>query len=246
MPAQLVFEKFFKIFLYFSQTWKSSRSDKFEWTEDEKKRKKKTFTLDIDKHKDVETISSPRDKQKTILKQPRKPEDATSHASKEFLKTGEKPKRAKVRTRSPLQGHRKNQQGKKISPSLMRSPAVTEQYSQELWVKPGTSEAKPPLTSDESSSGVCGDQTISGQVSPRKNKKFKENNRRKSIPRSPTGSRVRRRSESIEEKPSSLPGSLPRRRSMQANLAESQSKSRLSPYRYLAVLFFILYCLFLF
>ncbi|KAF5280043.1 hypothetical protein FQR65_LT03298 [Abscondita terminalis] len=184
------------------QGWRSTKSDKLEWTEDEKKRRKKTFTLDIDKHKDADISSTA--KHKTILKQNKKPEEAVSY-SKDFLKTIDKPKRTKVRTRSPLQGHRKNHQLKKLSPSLIRS---IDQFTQEL----NGQEKKPPLTSDESSSGVY-------------------NNRRKSIPRSPTGSRARRKSEGIEDQQSSsLPNTLPRRRSsMQTNASEKFNKSKLSP-----------------
>lgn len=67
------------------------------------------------------------------------------------------------------------------------------------------------VTSDESS-GV--EKSLSAQVSPRKVKKGRDNVRRKSSPRSPNGGRgSRRRNGSNEDKPSSLPGSLPRRRS---------------------------------
>lgn len=171
---------------------------------------------------------APKEKQKTILKQTKKTEESAVSHSKDFLKTGDKIKRSKVRTRSPLQNHRKNHQSKKASPSLTRSSAVSEQYPAD---KPRTQESKPPLTSDESSSGVCGDNLNVDQISPRKNKKFKENNRRKSIPRSPTNSRYRKRSDSVEEKPSSLPSTLARRRSSVQPITDNQSKSRLSPYR---------------
>ncbi|KAK4874962.1 hypothetical protein RN001_014322 [Aquatica leii] len=199
--------------------WRSTKSDKLEWTEDEKKRRKKTFTLDIDKHKDGET----KEKQKTILKQSKKTDETVSY-SKDFLKTNDKPKRTKVRTRSPLQGHRKNHQLKKLSPSLIRS---IDQFMQEN----NGQDKKPPLTSDESSSGVCGDQVTAAQISPRRNKKFKDSNRRKSIPRSPTGTRIRRKSEGIEDQSSSLPGTLAKRRSsMQANVPDCYNKSKLSPH----------------
>ncbi|XP_031355100.1 uncharacterized protein LOC116179448 [Photinus pyralis] len=199
------------------RTRKSTKSERLDWTEDEKKRRKKTFTLDIDKHKDAEITT----KQKTILKQTKKSDEVVSHP-KDFLKTIDKQKRTKVRTRSPLQTHRKNHQQKK-SPSSVRS---TDQFTKDFEGQ----EKKVPITSDESSSGVCGDQANLTQVSPRRSRKFKDNNRRKSIPRSPNGSRTRRKSESAEEQPSSLPSTLSRRRSsMQAGLAEGYNKNRLSP-----------------
>lgn len=144
--------------------------------------------------------------------------------SKELLKAGEKTKRGKVRTRSPLQNHKK-----KSPPSLVRSPAIGDQCLDEMDRKEETR----TVSSDESSSGICGEQGL-GQTSPRKAKKI-NNNRRKSTPRSPTGQRMRRRSGSNEDKPSSLPGSLPRRRSStvhgKSGTEEEGAKNRLSPHR---------------
>lgn len=155
-------------------------------------------------------------------------------------KTNEKPKRGKTRTRSPMQNHRKNQTLKKNSP-MVKSPAVSDKYQKDTWEKASAEDAK--VTSDESSCGIYMDKAISNQTSPRKGKKLRDNTRRKSTPRSPTGSRSRRRSGSAEGKPSSLPGSLPRRRSStQAKSLEPEntkyaSSSRLSPYRYFNTLF---------
>lgn len=64
-------------------------------------------------------------------------------------------------------------------------------------------------TSDESSCDM-GSKHISNQNSPRKSKKNKENSRRKSLPRSPINQKSSNRNE--EDKPSSLPGSLSRRK----------------------------------
>lgn len=147
------------------------------------------------------------------------------------LKVNDKPKRGKTRTRSPLQNHRM----KKSSP-LLRSPAMSEAYSTETWEQAMDDVGK--ITSDDSSGGVYIEKSLSNQASPRKGKKNREI-RRKSSPRSPTGSRnCRRRSGSTEDKPSSLPGSLPRRRSStqmkSLDVEEAQkysSSSRLTPYR---------------
>lgn len=95
--------------------------------------------------------------------------------------SNEKPKRTKTRTRSPMQTHKKHYQIKKT---------VVENK----------------VTSDESSCDVV---YSSNQTSPRKTKKIKDNNRRKSLPRSPT----QKIKKPVEMQPSSLPGSLSRRKS---------------------------------
>lgn len=145
------------------------------------------------------------------------------------LKVGDKIKRGKTRTRSPLQNHRMN----RSSPHL-RSP---ETYSVESWEQAMEDVGK--VTSDDSSGGMYKGKSLSNQASPRKGKKNRDNIRRKSSPRSPTSSRVcRRRSGSTDDKPSSLPGSLPRRRSStqmkSLDVEETQkylSSAKLSPYR---------------
>lgn len=207
-------------------TWKSSKSDRKDWNEDEKKRKKRPYTLDITKQPPTEEQVSPTtDKKKTLYKKAVSP-------SKELLKAGDKPKRGKTRTRSPMQNHRKSQPTKKSPPSLVRSPAVSDQMlDDDLTLK---AEEAAAASSEESSSGVCGEPCL-GQTSPRKSKKM-NNVRRKSTPKSPTGMRMRRRSGSNEDKPSSLPGTLARRRSSahtrsgdEDSLTLHSSKSRLSP-----------------
>lgn len=200
---------------YFSLTWKSSKSE-------DKKLRKRPFTLDIGKG------THPSEKHKSIPK--RKSDTPKRLSPMKELKVGDKPKRGKMRTRSPLQNHRM----KKTSP-LLRSPAMSEGYSAESWEQAAGEVSK--VTSDDSSGGICAEKSLSNQASPRKSKKNRENMRRKSSPRSPTG-RSRRRSGSAEDKPSSLPGSLPRRRSStqmkSLDVDDGQrylSSSRLSPYR---------------
>lgn len=123
---------------------------------------------------------------------------------------------------------------KKSPPGLVRSPGMHEGFKSEDWEKRTVEESRSAIrSSDESSSGVCGDvpgQT-QGQVSPRKMRKIREQSRRKSTPRSPISSRSKRRSGSGDDnKPSSLPGSLPRRKSKHEHEDNFSSKSRLSPY----------------
>lgn len=209
------------LFLLFSTTWNTSKSDKRDWKEDDKKRKKRPYTLDLSKPQKSEEHPSPSEKPKPLKSTKKAPSP-----SKELLKLTEKPKRSKSRTRSPMQNHRKAQQMKKSPPVLLRSPAFSDEMSQDQKEK--------GATSDESSGGRRRLQT-QGQVSPRKGKKI-STLRRKSLSRSPTSSRTRRRSGSNEDKPSSLPSTLPRRRSMQPRDADDtpsthSSKSRLSPHR---------------
>ncbi|XP_030759239.1 uncharacterized protein LOC115884730 isoform X1 [Sitophilus oryzae] len=113
---------------------------------------------------------------------------------------GEKLKRTKSRTRSPMQGQKKNIQGRR-SPYKEKNAAYEEKNYK--------------ATSDESSTGR---EYAAGQNSPRKSKKSKDNNRRRSLPRSPIRLKTDKRS-SAEYQPSSLPGSLCRRKSFK------QSKS---------------------
>lgn len=155
----------------------------------------------------------------------------------------EKPKRIKTRNRSPMQGLRRNQHvTKKSPPGLVRSPAMHDGFRGDDWERASTEDtthATGVATSDESSSGVCGDvqAQAQSQTSPRKVRKIRDTNRRKSTPRSPTNTRTKRRNGSGDDKPSSLPGSLPRRRAKQESEDNcntlSAKSNRLSPYRYL-------------
>lgn len=195
--------------------------------------RKRPFTLEINKHRETDYLTV--EKQKATPKYSRKTDNNKLSPSKDH-KLSDKPKRGKTRNRSPMQNHRKQQTLKKNSP-LVRSPAMSDAYQSDTWEK-ASRDGK--ATSDESSCGMYSEKQLSGQASPRKTKKNRENLRRKSSPRSPTGSRNRRRSVSAEDpnKPSSLPGSLPRRRSsMQTKGLDPEdaqkylSTSRLSPYR---------------
>nr|XP_015838279.1 PREDICTED: uncharacterized protein LOC658297 isoform X4 [Tribolium castaneum] len=111
--------------------------------------------------------------------------------------SNEKPKRAKSRTRSPMQTHKKHYQIKKAGV-----------YGHQ---------AENKATSDESSCDFGKHST--NQTSPRKGKKGKENNRRKSLPRSPT----QKPKKSVEMQPSSLPGSLSRRKSKKSQPEDAKS-----------------------
>lgn len=118
---------------------------------------------------------------------------------KEHLRPTDKPKQRRVRTRSPMPPHRKLllQQQQKKSPCHEDRPAGDER--------------KPiALTSDES---------ITTEQSPRKSKKIRDKGRKS--PRSPTKSR--KRSDSIEEKAVSLPGTLPRKKSVQRSNAQDDT-----------------------
>lgn len=110
----------------------------------------------------------------------------------------EKPKRSKTRMRSPMQTQKKIIQSKKYREG---SPFQEERENKG--------------TSDESSCDMTIKQ-MNNQTSPRKAKKAKDNIRRKSLPRSPVNQRPTKRNDS-EEKPSSLPGSLSRRKSSKQN-----------------------------
>lgn len=165
--------------------------------DDEGKRKKRPFTLEVSKSESSATLSN--GKSKFPHKHGRKPSP-----SRDTIKIADaKSKRGKVRTRSPMQNHKKLQHTKK-SPQSARTP--------EEWVQSSHEDSKLGATSDESSSGVCGEKKME-QTSPRKTKKLRDSSRRKSAPRSPTGSKTRRRNSNVEEKSSSLPGSLSRRKS---------------------------------
>ncbi|KAH1016350.1 hypothetical protein HUJ04_007586 [Dendroctonus ponderosae] len=121
--------------------------------------------------------------------------DSKPSPQQESLKVApEKGKRSKVRTRSPLQGHKKSFQGRK-SPHKDKT----------LYLEDRSYKA----TSDESSTGR--EYTIS-QTSPRKSKKNKESSRRKSLPRSPVSQKSQKKND-VDYQPSSLPGSLSRRKS---------------------------------
>ncbi|KAK9685689.1 hypothetical protein QE152_g37855 [Popillia japonica] len=180
-------------------TWKSSKSDKVDYhREEETKRKKRPYTLEVSKSESSATLSNGKTT-KFVQKHGRK-----LSPSRETIKFADvKTKRGKVRTRSPMQNHKKAQYNKK-SPQSIRKP--------DEWVQSAHEEGKLAATSDESSSGVCGEKKPE-QTSPRKSKKLRDSSRRKSAPRSPTGSKTRRRNSNAEEKSLSLPGSLSRRKS---------------------------------
>ncbi|CAH1105826.1 unnamed protein product [Psylliodes chrysocephalus] len=102
--------------------------------------------------------------------------------------SSEKPKRSKPRMRSPMQGSRKSSQLKKY-------PHVH------------SAEKENKATSDESSCDIGG-KHLNNQNSPKRSKKNKENNKKKSMPRSPVGQR-----NNADKKSSSLPSSLSRKKS---------------------------------
>lgn len=109
----------------------------------------------------------------------------------------DKVKRVKARTRSPMQVQKKHYQIKKVEESK--------------------------ATSDESSCDLS-KYSINQTLSPRKNKKVKDTNRRKSLPRSPTNQRTKKNNH--EEKPSSLPGSLSRRKSSKSRNLHTQEETK--------------------
>ncbi|XP_063916393.1 uncharacterized protein LOC135132287 isoform X3 [Zophobas morio] len=181
--------------------WKNEEFNR----EPSKPSKRRPFTLDISKHQDTYTLS-PNSKHKTLKK------EAKSSPS------SDKPKRAKARTRSPMQAHKKHYQIKKST--TVYGPNPEDRYKINL------EESK--ATSDESSCDLGRKYPIN-QTSPRKGKKLKDNTRRKSLPRSPTGQRSKKNN--FEEKPSSLPGSLSRRKSSKnKNLQPEDAKSTLALY----------------
>lgn len=211
----------FKIFRS-SATWKSSKSDKVDYhREEETKRKKRPYTLEVSKSESSATLSNGKTT-KFVQKHGRK-----LSPSRETIKFADvKTKRGKVRTRSPMQNHKKAQYNKK-SPQSIRKP--------DEWVQSAHEEGKLAATSDESSSGVCGEKKPE-QTSPRKSKKLRDSSRRKSAPRSPTGSKTRRRNSNAEEKSLSLPGSLSRRKSSVHLKTEDEEnsysgKTKLHPHR---------------
>lgn len=167
-------------------TWKSPKHDDAQ--------KRRPYTLEIgfkQQQADSSYAASPSStKLKTIRRDPKT--SPRISPSTETLKITEKPKRSKSRTRSPMQTHKKTIQSKKVGQFADESKA----------------------TSDESSCdfGMKKYQGNHHQLSPRKSKKNKENNRRKSLPRSPTSQRSSKRNGS-DEKSASLPGSLSRRKS---------------------------------
>ena len=118
-----------------------------------------------------------------------------------------------------MQAHKKHYQIKKSTTVYGSNPE--DRYKINL------EESK--ATSDESSCDLGRKYPIN-QTSPRKGKKLKDNTRRKSLPRSPTGQRSKKNN--FEEKPSSLPGSLSRRKSSKnKNLQPEDAKSTLALYR---------------
>ncbi|KAL1497002.1 hypothetical protein ABEB36_008034 [Hypothenemus hampei] len=127
---------------------------------------------------------------------------------KENLKVGiEKVKRPKARTRSPLQGQKKAFYGR-------RSPHKDKSlYSDDKSYK---------ATSDESSTGR---EYTASQISPRKLKKSKEILRRRSLPRSPVGQKSQKKIET-DSQPSSLPGSLSRRKSTKTSKQAENMKNK--------------------
>ncbi|XP_017781518.1 PREDICTED: serine/arginine repetitive matrix protein 1-like, partial [Nicrophorus vespilloides] len=169
-------------------TWKSSRSDRKDWTEEEITRRKKQYTLEVTKQQE-ET-----EKPRSSFSKP--------SPSKELLKPNDKPKQRRIRTRSPMQPHRKIPQKK--SP-LHKSPEV-----QQMEWESRTEERK-PLTSDDS--------VNYDKLSPRKGKKMREKGRKS--PRSPTGGKGRRRSGSIDDKPMTFP----RKKTIQRSIAQDDTQS---------------------
>ncbi|XP_025837065.1 uncharacterized protein LOC108734776 [Agrilus planipennis] len=203
-------------------TWKSDRLGR---ASDEKNQKKKKITVEITKHQKWDEKPSTSEKQRPSSKHTKKTDDEQS-LTKDLLKVNGKVKRTRTRTRSPLQSQRRSQQSKR-SPSSLRTSPSTEQSGFEK----SNHDKKFSVTSDDSSSGLCGEKVPSGQASPRKReKKMRDIGRKKSISRSPVGSKTRRKE---DEKPSSLPGSLPRRKSgVQVSSSEknlNSSKTTLSP-----------------
>ncbi|CAG9766941.1 unnamed protein product [Ceutorhynchus assimilis] len=137
--------------------------------------------------------------------------------SKENVKgKNDKIKRSKARTRSPMQGNKISFQGRK-------SP-----HKDKLLI---TDEKVYKVTSDESSTG----QDYSISETQRKIKKNKDTSRRKSLPRSPSSQKVQKKSE-IDYQPSSLPGSLSRRKSNKSSKCastENENNQKLSCSNYL-------------
>lgn len=172
------------------------------WKHEEKHNKKRPFTLEINKHQE-----SHNDKYKVVNN---KKDTKISLSPNDNLKITDKPKRSKSRTKSPMQSHKKHHYQIKKSSSATYNRNDLSPHSDDRY-KINIDENK--ATSDESSGdvGITKYSSLSMQTSPRKIKKTKDNNRRKSLPRSPTSQRSKRNSGS-DEKPSSLPGSLSRRR----------------------------------
>lgn len=123
---------------------------------------------------------------------------------------------------------------KKSPPGLVRSPHDGLSKTDD-WERTTEDVHVGGRSSDESSSGVCGEQSQSqGQISPRKIRKVRDMNRRKSTPRSPVSTRTKRRTGSGDDKqPSSLPGSLPRRRpkpEIEEGASHVPKSTKLTPY----------------
>ncbi|XP_076262632.1 uncharacterized protein LOC143197764 isoform X4 [Rhynchophorus ferrugineus] len=160
---------------------------------EERTKKRRDFHLEL-----TTTTTKTHSSNKPKLKYIESKNTPGSEQTPKFL--GEKVKRSKSRTRSPMQGQKKNIQGRR-SPYKEKTVAYDEKNYK--------------ATSDESSTGR---EYAGGQSSPRKNKKSKDNNRRRSLPRSPIRQKSEKRNSS-DYQPSSLPGSLCRRKSFK------QSKS---------------------
>ncbi|KAL3272795.1 hypothetical protein HHI36_014255 [Cryptolaemus montrouzieri] len=159
----------------------------------EPQQKKRPYVLEINKHQEVQKLS-PSEKYRNTKK------DVRVSPSKDHHKSSDKPKRTKMRTRSPMQNHKKSIQKKSF---YLRTDAIDDDR-----FKRSVEESK--ATSDESSCDFGVGKYVITQTSPRKLKKGKDSNRRKSLPRSPIAQPVRRGS---DEKSVSLPGSLQRRKS---------------------------------
>lgn len=155
--------------------------------------KKRPYVLEIPKHQEPQRLS-PSEKYKNSKK------DVRISPSRDHQKSSDKPKRTRMRNRSPMQNHKKAQQKKSY---YLRTDAIDEDR-----FKSCREEGK--ATSDESSCDFGVGKYMITQTSPRKSKKGKDSNRRKSLPRSPIVQPVRRES---DEKSVSLPGSLQRRKS---------------------------------
>ncbi|XP_045477995.1 uncharacterized protein LOC123683141 [Harmonia axyridis] len=172
--------------------------------------KKRPYLLEIAKHQEPQRLS-PSEKYKNSKK------DVKVSPSRDHHKTSDKPKRTKMRNRSPMQNHKKIQQKKSY---YLRTDAIDDDR-----IKSCREGGK--ATSDESSCDFAIGKYVISQTSPRKSKKGKESNRRKSLPRSPIIQPVRRGS---EEKSVSLPGSLQRRKSSKSKCLQPGDANTTNPH----------------
>ncbi|KAK9885418.1 hypothetical protein WA026_010914 [Henosepilachna vigintioctopunctata] len=171
-------------------------------TASEPQHKRRPYVLDINKHLDANKLS-PNENYKNNKK------DIRISPSKDYHKSCDKPKRTKIRNKSPMQNHKKVFQKKSY---YLRTDAVDDERIKR-------SEEGGKATSDDSSCDFGTGKYVLGQTSPRKSKKSKDNNRRKSLPRSPSSQPLRKVS---DEKSVSLPGSLQRNKSSKSKNQQSE------------------------